>query len=213
MEPYNLNANAHAPKYRAAYAHPKSSPKSRAAPSFWAAFLIVMVGFWLFALGGSTQPQQPPNSSQEEALRAFLRDYLGDRRFDNEGTTRYLSAFVDLKDNGTQEVIVYVTGRSWCGSGGCNMLILAPRASTYKVITHTTITRPPIRVLTTKSNGWHDISVRVVGGGIIDGYDAKLSFDGRKYPSNPFVPPGRRVGEEAAGKIVIPVGAEGELLF
>ena len=172
-----------------------------------------MAGFWLLAPRNNAQPQHAPNPNQEESLRGFLRDHLGDPRFGNDATTRYVSAFVDLKDDGTQEVIVYVTGRSWCGSGGCYMLILAPQGSAYKVVTKTTVTRPPIRVLTTKSNGWHDIAVRVVGGGIIDGYDAKLSFDGRKYPSNPSVPPALRVAEQAAGKVVIPVEAVGEPLF
>jgi hypothetical protein len=172
-----------------------------------------IIGIGLQGVPAALAAHPSPNPSQEESLRAFLRDHLGEAHFGNDETTRCVSAFVDLKDNGTQEVIVYVTGQSWCGSGGCNMLILAPQASSYKIITHTTITRPPIRVLTTKSNGWHDISVRVVGGGIIDGYDAKLSFDGKKYPSNPSVPPARRVPEEAAGKVVIPVGGEGKLLF
>jgi hypothetical protein len=174
--------------------------------------VVAMVAFCLFALGSNAQPQHPPNSSQEESLKGFLRDQLGNPRFGNDQTTRYVSAFVDLKDDGTQEVIVYITGRNWCGSGGCNMLILAPQSSTYKVLTKTTITQPPIRVLTTKSNGWHDIAVRVEGGGII-GHDAKLSFDGRKYPSNPSVPPAIRVSEEAAGKVVISVETEGQPLF
>jgi hypothetical protein len=69
------------------------------------------------------------------------------------------------------------------------------------VVTKTTVTRPPIQVLASKSNGWHDIAVRVAGGGIANGYDAELSFDGRKYPSNPTVPPARRVAEEVAATV------------
>ncbi len=39
---------------------------------------------------------------------------------------RFASALVDVMDDGTKEVIVYVRGRGRCGSGGCVMLILAP---------------------------------------------------------------------------------------
>ena len=93
-------------------------------------------------------------SKQAESLKSFLQSYLGKPYppFERDGPTRYSSAFVDLKDDGTKEVIVYVSGRAWCGSGGCIMLILSPEGTSYKVVTRTTITRPPIRILNTKSN-------------------------------------------------------------
>jgi hypothetical protein len=128
-------------------------------------------------------------------------------------TTRYVAAFVDLRDDGTQEVVVYITGREWCGSGGCVMIVLAPMGSSYKVIAETTITKLPIRVLSTKSHGWHDIAVRVQGGGILHPYEAKLSFDGRKYPGNPSVPPAKRLTQRVTGPEVISLTAEGNLLY
>src|SRR5208282_1408183 len=121
--------------------------------------------------------------------------------------TQYSAAFVDLKDHGAKEVIVYLSSDGWCGTGGCTMLILAPEDTSYRVVTKTTITRLPIRVLATKSNGWHDISVVVAGGGIQPGYEAELSFDGKTYPSNPSVPPAHPIDGEARGKIVVPVTA------
>jgi len=93
------------------------------------------------------------------------------------------------------------------------MLILSPEGASYRVVTETTITRLPIRVLATKSNGWHDISVVVAGGGIQPAYDAVLSFDGKSYPSNPSTPPARRLNGKAEGKIVMPVTTEGTLLY
>src|SRR5579859_3880939 len=128
--------------------------------------------------------------SNPDRVTEFLRNYLGEPYppFEEQGPTRYSSAFVDLKDDGTKAVIVYVSGRGWCGTGGCVMLILAPEGASYRVVTKTTITRPPIRVLATKSNGWHDISVVVSGGGI-SVHEVELSFDGKTYPSNPSVPP------------------------
>ncbi|MFZ3201855.1 MAG: hypothetical protein WA175_11985 [Candidatus Acidiferrales bacterium] len=69
--------------------------------------------------------------------------------------------------------------------------------------------RLPIRVLATKSNGWYDISVRVQGGGIQPGYEAKLSFDGKTYDNNPSVSPAERLTQKLAGKTVIPASLLG----
>jgi hypothetical protein len=93
------------------------------------------------------------------------------------------------------------------------MLVLEPKRTSFRVVTETTITRLPIRVLATKLNGWHDISVRVQGGGIQPGYEARLSFDGKTYPSNPSVPPAQRVVGKIAGEVVVPLSAEGTPLY
>lgn len=95
------------------------------------------------------------------------------------------------------------------------MLVLAPEGASYRVITETTVTRLPIRVLSTKSNGWHDITVTVAGGGILIGYEAELSFDGKTYPSNPSVPPARplEVAGKAEGKTVLFVKSKDKPLY
>jgi hypothetical protein len=161
------------------------------------------------------QTIREPLSKQAESLKNFLQSYLGKpyQPFELEGATRYSFALVDLKGDGTKEVIVYVSGRAWCGSGGCTILVLAPEGTSYRVVTRTTITRLPIRVLNTKSNGWHDISVVVAGGGIQVGYEAILPFDGKTYPSNPSVPPARRSNEKVQGETVITVTAEEQALY
>jgi len=148
--------------------------------------------------------------SKPDRLAEFLQSYVRELNppFEQQGETRYSSAFVDLRDDGTKEVIVYLSGGGWCGSGGCTMLILAPEGMSYRVVTKTTITRRPIHVLPTKSNGWHDISVVVAGGGVQPGYEAELSFDGKTYPSNPSVPPAHPLDGEVRGKIAVSVSAK-----
>ena len=172
---------------------------------------VVMSGFIFLAAGCLAQAKPQAGSKQDNSLKSFLQNYVG--RSDIDKKTLYFSAFVDLKDDGNQEVIVYLTSDGWCGSGGCTTLILAPTDSTYRVLRRITITQLPIRVLTTKSNGWHDIAVHVQGGGIIDAYEAKLSFDGRTYPGNPSTPPAQRLTEKAEGKVVVPLTAEGTPLY
>jgi hypothetical protein len=184
-------------------------------PRFYSITVAALASGLILANGCVAQAVREPIPKQAESLKGFLRSYLGEpyAPFEREGATRYSSAFVDLKGDGTKEVIVYLSGRAWCGSGGCIMLILAPDGATYRLVTKTTITRPPIRVLNTRSNGWHDIGVVVAGGGTQHGYEALLPFDGTTYPTNPSAPPARRSVEKIQGKIAIPVTAEEQLLY
>src|ERR1019366_1518014 len=105
------------------------------------------------------------------------------------------------------QVIVYLTGLSWCGSGGCPTLVLTPKGSSYKLLSRILVTRPPIRVLAGKSYGWHNLAVWVGGGGIQPGYEAELRFDGKSYPISPANPPARHLVGAAHGEIVIPAPA------
>lgn len=174
----------------------------------------------IFALCGTLmtatclgQDRVSQDAAADGVLKTFLQNYLksGSSGFDK--TTRYSAAFADSSGAKVPEVVVYVSGRAWCGSGGCSMLILRPDRVSFTVITRTTITRPPIRVLQTATNGWHDVGVWVQGGGILAGYTAVLSFNGKAYASNPTVPPARRLAGDSDGEILIPKSAAGFLLY
>ena len=173
---------------------------------------VVIVSVTFLAASCFAQTLRQPTSKQEENLKRFLQDYLRKPSYDYKAT-QYFSAFVDLKDDGTQQVIVYFTDQRSCGSGGCTTLILTPKGSSYEVVTSITIVWPPIRVLASKLNGWHDIAVQVHGGGIVHPYEAKLSFNGKTYSRNPTVPPARKLQEKVAGEVVVPWEAEGKPLY
>jgi hypothetical protein len=117
------------------------------------------------------------------SLKKYIQDYVGKPLTDNDKEMSYLDAWIDLNGDGKKEVIVYLLG--WCGSGGCSTVILEPQGSSFKIITYLTIVKLPIRVLATSAHGWHDLSVFVQGGGALEGYDADLRFNGKKYPRNP----------------------------
>jgi hypothetical protein len=80
---------------------------------------------------------QAQSSDAEDFLKTFLQN---ERKLllDVDKTTKYLAAFVDLNGDGVNEAIVYVIGRSWCGTGGCNMLILARDGNSWKEVTRDT---------------------------------------------------------------------------
>jgi hypothetical protein len=159
------------------------------------------------------QDRVSQDAAADGVLKAFLQNYLKSGSSEFDKTTRYSAAPVNLSGAKLPEVVVYVSGRAWCGSGGCTMLILRPDGVSFTVIARTTITRPPIRVLQTTTNGWHDLSVWVQGGGILAGYTAVLSFNGKAYVSNPTVPPARKLAVDADGEILIPKSAEGFQLY
>ena len=171
-------------------------------------FQIGVVTAWMVygALPLASWAQQPSaiSSAAEDSLKRFLQNYARRPRLEDDEAIRYFAAFVDLNGDGKNEVIIHLAGRSWCGSGGCPTLVLASEASSYRVITKITITQPPIRVLTGASHGWRNISVWVQGGGIQPGYEAELRFNGKNYPSNPSVPPARRLATQADGRVVVP---------
>jgi hypothetical protein len=96
---------------------------------------------------------------------------------DETRTTRYSAAFVDLRDDGKREAVVYLTGSAWCGTGGCTMLILVPEGDSFKSIKRMPTVVLPISMLKNKTNGWHDICL--VTGRPLD--EAVLSFNGRTY--------------------------------
>src|SRR6266566_1469656 len=100
-------------------------------------FAILIVVLILASTATLAQAQQPSNSTPDSSLREFIRHYLGEPHApsEKEGPTQYSAAFVDLNDDGKKEVIVYVSGRMWCGTGGCVMLILAPDGGSYRVVT------------------------------------------------------------------------------
>lgn len=109
---------------------------------------------------------------------------------------------VDLNGDGTNEVLAYVKGDDVCGSGGCNLFVLQAKDGHYDTITELSITWPPIRILDSKSNAWQDLGVWVQGGGIQPGYEARLRFDGKIYPSNPSLVPRTESGS-LRGRVVI----------
>lgn len=139
--------------------------------------------------------------SKPDQLTEFLQNYVGAPVGETK-TTRYSAAFVDLRDDGTREVLVYLSLGGWCGTGGCTMLILAPEGTSYRVITKVPAARLPIRVLDTKSNGWRDIGLVARKSGVEPLYEAILSFDGKSYPGS--VLEARESNGKVPGKTVVP---------
>ena len=149
----------------------------------------------------AAQAETPPHAAPMPAPAAGpdLKTFLMARTADAMAPLRYVSG--EWSDADTQLVLVQFVGPEYCGSGGCNLLILRPEGDSFTVLGDVTVTRAPVRVLTSRTNGLPDIAVQVSGGGA-DPHEALLPFDGARYASNPTVAPARPAAG-APGVVVI----------
>ena len=141
-------------------------------------------------------PAAAASAAADPALTTFLETYTRE-------AMAPLSYVARTHGEGAEQLtFVYLVGPYYCGSGGCNLLILRREGGAYLLAGNVSVTRPPIRVLETETNGRPDIGVRVSGGGTAEGYEARLRFDGTSYPRNPTVAPAQRV-DQAPGTTLI----------
>jgi hypothetical protein len=177
--------------------------------------LTVALAAGLSAWSVAVQPclAQPPGgvSADAESLRRYLQTHL-DPGGGTDAATRYAASDVELCGAPATHTLVYVTGPSWCGTGGCTLLVVTRERDSFRVVARVTLVRPPIRALASTSNGCRDLGVWVQGGGIQPGYEAALRFDGARYPGNPTVAPARRLAGGEPGTEVFGKNAEGRLL-
>lgn len=142
-------------------------------------------------------PAAPPVAqAPDPALKPFLEARTADAMAPLAYIARSHGEGLD------QITLVYLVGPEYCGSGGCNLLILGRQGDPYVVLGEESVVQTPVRVLATSTNGRPDIGVRVSGGGVREGYEARLAFNGERYPSNPTVAPAARV-DGAAGETLI----------
>lgn len=130
---------------------------------------------------------------------AIISAVFGHNAVDETIGVRYHYNRVDLNGDGNPEVLVFVFGRTMCGTSGCGAMIFQLRRSHYTLITDFGPARNPIVVSRRRTGGWNDLIMPVAGGGILPGYYAVLRFDGRTYPANPTVEPAKPLAERVQG--------------
>ena len=94
-------------------------------------------------------------------------------------TAGYRYAQVDLNGSNQIDALVLLRG-SYCGSGGCTLLIFRGSPSGFKLVSSSTISNEPIGVLNEKNHGWRTLLVTARGVGPV-----LMRFNGAKYPLNP----------------------------
>jgi hypothetical protein len=146
----------------------------------------------------------------QASLHAFLQAQFADARADYPETT-YVAAFADLNGDGRDEALVSLYSGMFCGSGGCALYIYTPAGRSWREVAELTIVNAPVRLLATRTHGWRDLAVMVRGGGFERPGEARITFDGRTYASNPSLAPALRRG--TSGRILIRDEDRGRPLF
>jgi len=77
--------------------------------------------------------------------------------------------------------VVYLTNRSWCGTGGCHLLILSLEHGKYKILKNIPAIQTPVTILGRVADGYPIFGVEIRGGGIKE-YRAALRPKNGVYP-------------------------------
>lgn len=157
--------------------------------------------------GGASQSQDRSISGVSASLRVSLQNYVLNRWGRPEGDTNYKVKLVDLNGDGRSEAVVLVSGRYWCGTGGCPLWVLTPRNRSWRMVTQAPIVKAPVRLLPSRSRGWSDLSAMLYAGGARPLYEARLSINGRL---NPTV---TRLERPSSGHVLLSESDKSEPLF
>ncbi len=124
-------------------------------------------------------PDTTDNATAEK-LKLYLQDYLKNDLPSLETSDRQFSFYtIDLNNDKKNEYFISLSGRAFCGSGGCTFLLLS---SDMKLINRFTVMRPPVFRSAAITSGWNDLILKSGNGKFIHlKWDAKAG----KYPSNP----------------------------
>lgn len=161
---------------------------------------------------GKIATQPDPNSAQQAELKQAIARYIQQANASKTEQHRVFAELIDLNDDGRKDAIVVFNSSYWCGTGGCTMLVFAGEPDqTFRLISETSLVRPPITVAKTKTNDWHDLAIVVSGGGVPPS-KVVMKFDGQKYPSNPSALSGMPPNTTVAGTVLFPEGSEPETI-
>lgn len=125
-------------------------------------------------------PIDPTDAQARTAIKEFLSS-TGSPAASLYDIRRY-----DLNGDGRREAVVFIKSpfRFWCGTHGCTVLVFKAHDKHFTLVNDIQPVRAPIHVSANKTNGWHDLIVRV-SGRWTESHDVALRFDGRRYPTNP----------------------------
>jgi hypothetical protein len=145
----------------------------------WLAALTIVL-----ALSAPGTAQAKTKASEDAQFRRWLRAYLlhipyneDDRDLKN---LVYGYALIDLNGDGRDEAVVWARDSNLCGSSGCGLDVFVQGKSGWRDFIDVATTRPPIKILPTRTHGWLDLSSLQYGGGIDHPYEAWWHFNGRR---------------------------------
>lgn len=116
-----------------------------------------------------TVMEQYAESTEYPKLAEFLATYYQIPE-EELSETRYYYNYVDLNDDGTNEIFAVVIGDYTEIASGNPALILWEENDTFGVVESFEGIHTPVMISDQITNGWHDIIYQQYGGGTEDGY-------------------------------------------
>ena len=128
-----------------------------------------------------------PAPGSAAALLSAVHGYMAPLNGPSEDV-EIRTEWVDVSGDGTADALVYLEGATWCGSGGCTVLVFeaitdsveAAELGAFRVAAEISLMHGPVVVVLAGPNAWADLVVRNAGG-----QSVALQFDGETYPSSP----------------------------
>lgn len=101
---------------------------------------------------------------------------------------RLRTEWADLNGDGTDDALVYVESESWCGSGGCTVVVFeaitdsveVAELGAFRPAAEISLMHGPVVVAETQTEGWADLLVQSETGSTM-----RLCFTGETYPMSP----------------------------
>lgn len=141
--------------------------------------------------------QTEPDAALEEAVLRASPGYTREIVAVDGRHASYVYSRVDLNGDGKDEVLVYLMGPFFCGTGGCNLQLFTNADEGYSLVSEFAITRSPVIVSAETSEGWNDVIRLESGGGAPPTY-VTHTFDGSRYIERDRVPAGDKAPEGTA---------------
>jgi hypothetical protein len=115
-----------------------------------------------------------------------------------EALPSFRHALLDLNGDAILDALVLFESQEMCGSAGCSMVVFRGEDDGFSVVSHSTVTNAPIRILPDRVHGWATFIVATGGVG-----DVLMRFNGSGYPLNPSLQPKATHPQLAAAHVVI----------
>jgi hypothetical protein len=167
----------------------------------------------VLALTGCTSPrlaelqveQVGDMAAFEQTLARVVDEDAGNGYDRSDGSIGpFVARRLVLGGNAPDLTVVYLAGQAWCGSGGCTLVVLQGEGASARLLSRTTVSYPPVRVMETRTNGLADLAVDIRNMDPARGpLFAVLRFDGTTYPLNPGMPPAIVLTEPPQGRVII----------
>jgi hypothetical protein len=90
----------------------------------------------------------PSTAELKPALQQAIASYMKQQGAPPEASDRLYADYIDLNGDGMQDAVVILSNSYWCGTGGCNMLILeGQKDKTLRLVSESSLVRPPVTVM------------------------------------------------------------------